>query len=317
MVNYEEGKFVTSPHQLQDGEVFTAHGRSEILLMAGTYMRLERSAEIQMASTRLTHPAIELRAGIVSIEASTIAKDSDAVFSWGDYRDDKAIILEHKGLYRFEISDSGDALKVMVQSGQLHIPDSSTTLKDGQELILTSKGITEQTKFDKKSQDDFDVWSASRTGTLSAASYRTASSLSAYPPGSSMWAFNSYMGMYTFLPYGGMVMSPYGSYGYYWPGNVYNYYPPYYGGGGYGYYASAPVRTVPGVGGQNGGIGGARPAPRVGIGSTSGSSTARSGAMMSSGSSGSSVGTSSSLSGSGGGGTHAGGTSLGGGTRGR
>jgi len=320
MVNYEEGKFVTSPHQLQDGEVFTAHGRSEILLMAGTYMRLERSAEIQMASTRLTHPAVELRAGIVAIEASTIAKDSDAVFSWGDYRDDKAIILEHKGLYRFEISDSGDALKVMVQSGQLHIPDSSTTLKDGQELILTSKGITELAKFDKKAQDDFDVWSSSRTGTLSAASYRSASSLSAYPPSSSMWAFNSYMGMYTFLPYGGMVMSPYGNYGYYWPGNVYNYYPPYYGGGGYGYYASAPVRTVPGVGGQNGGIGGARPAPRVGIASVGGASNGRSGAMVA-GSGSSGVSSSSVLPSAGGAGMHAGGTSVGGGagggTRGR
>src|ERR1022692_1639034 len=279
LVNYEEGKFATSPHQLQDGEIFAAHGRSEILLMPGTYMRLERSAEIQMASTRLTHPAVELRSGLIAIEASTMAKDSDATFSWGDYRDDKAIILEHKGLYRFEISDQGDALKVMVQSGQLHIPDTSTTLKDGQELVLTSKGVSDQAKFDKKTRDDFDLWSASREGALSVASYRSASALSAYYPGQNVWAFNSMMGMYTFLPFGGMVMSPYGGYGYYWPGNVYNYYPPYYGGG-YGYYGGgSPYRAVPGVGGQNGGIAGARPAPRAPIGNASGGLSAGRGSV--------------------------------------
>jgi hypothetical protein len=270
LVNYEEGKFATSPHQLQDQEIFRAQGRAEILLMPGTYMRLERSAEIQMASTRLMHPAVELRSGLVAIEASTIAKDSDATFSWGDYRDDRAILIEHKGLYRFEVSDQGDALKVMVQNGQLHISGTSTTLHDGQELILSSKGISDLAKFDKKSRDDFDLWATSRAGTLSVASYRSASTLSSYAPGSNVWAFNSWMGMYTFLPYGGFIGSPYGGYGYYWPGNVYNYYPPSYGYYG-GYNGYNPPYRLAGPGGQNGGISAApRPAPRVPIGGNNG-----------------------------------------------
>jgi len=268
LVNYEEGKFASSPHQLRDQEIFSASGRAEILLMPGTYMRLERGAEIQMASTRLTHPAVELRSGLVAIEASAVAKDSDATFSWGEYRDDKAIIIEHKGLYRFDVSNQGNDLKVMVQNGQLHIPGTSTTLRDGQELILGSKGVSDFAKFDKKSRDDFDLWAASRAGTLSVASYRSASTLSAYAPGASVWAFSPFMGIYTFLPFGGLVMSPYGMYGYYWPGNVYNYYPPSFGYGSFGGYGYAPPYRLAGPGGQNGGVAGAtpRPAPRVPVG---------------------------------------------------
>ena len=315
LVNYEEGKFATSPHQLQAGEIFAAHGRSEILLMPGTYLRLERSAEIQMTSTALTHPVVELRSGLVAVEASDVAKDSEATFAWGDYRDEKAIVVDHKGLYRFEVSDQGDALKVMVQTGHLRIPGSSTILKDGQEAVLGSTGVSDLAKFDKKSRDDFDLWSASRAGTLSVASYRSASSLSAYSPGYSVWAFNSWMGMYTFLPYGGFVGSPYGGYGYYWPGNVYNYYPPYYGGS-YGGYGSQPPYRLAGPGGQNGGVSGPRPAPRVPIGNSgsngnsydANSSRAGAGSMFAGSGSSSAV-----SSGSSGGGMHAGPVSSGGG----
>ena len=54
MVNYEEGVRAVSPRQLQEGEVFSTPNRSEVLMMPGTFLRLERSAEIRMLATSVT-----------------------------------------------------------------------------------------------------------------------------------------------------------------------------------------------------------------------------------------------------------------------
>jgi len=252
LVNYEEGVQAASPRQLQEGEIFSSPNRAELLMMPGAYLRLERSAEARMLSTSVSHPEVELLSGLASVEVNEMAKESSLSLSWGDYRDAQAISLTHRGLYRFEVSQDGSSMKVMVQTGQLRI--GSASLKDGENVVLSAGHMTSVSKFDRKLKDDFDIWAANRDQVQSVASYRTATAVgSSYYPGSGYmgsgysgsgygmggmgfgtWAFNPMMGFFTYLPYG-MMTSPWGYY-YYSPGQV-GYYPfPSYGYGyGYGY----------------------------------------------------------------------------------
>src|SRR5208282_1373901 len=82
LVNYEEGVQAASPRQLQEGEVFSTPNRSELLMMPGAYLRLERSAEVRMISTSVSHPEVELLGGLVSVEVNELAKESDLSVSW-------------------------------------------------------------------------------------------------------------------------------------------------------------------------------------------------------------------------------------------
>jgi hypothetical protein len=243
LVNYEEGVQAASPRQLQEGEVFSTPNRSELLMMPGAYLRLERSAEVRLLSTSVSHPAVELLSGLVSVEVNEMTKESSLTLNWGDYRDAQGITIAHRGLYRFEVAQDGSSLKVMVQTGQLHIGDKM--MKDGEGVLLSPGRVASAGKFDRKLRDDFDIWAANRDQVQSVASYRTASAVgSTYYAGSGFmggmgygtWAFNPMMGFFTYLPFG-MVTSPWGYY-YYSPGQV-GYYPfPYYGygyGSGYGY----------------------------------------------------------------------------------
>src|SRR5208282_5553223 len=165
-----------------------------------------------------------------------------------------------RGLYRFEVSQDGGSLRVMVQTGQLRV--GSSLLKDGEDVVLSPGHVSSVSKFDRKLRDDFDIWAAGRDQLQSVASYRTASAVgSSYYPGFGTWAFNPMMGFFTYLPYG-MMTSPWGYY-YYSASQVGNYPCPSYGYGlgysnycggygsgygyGYGYYGGGnrtPVQTA-------------------------------------------------------------------------
>jgi len=250
LVNYEEGVQATSPRQLQEGEIFSTPNRSELLMMPGAYVRLERSAEVRMISTSVTHPEVELLGGLISVEINEMPKESSLALAWGDYHDAQSISITHRGLYRFETSQDGASLKVMVQTGQLRV--GASMLKDGEEVVLSSGRASSVSKFDRKLRDDFDIWAAGRDQLQSVTSYRTASAVgNAYYPAFGTWAFNPLMGFFTYLPYS-MITSPWGFY-YYSPQMV-GYYPfPYYGYGygygyPYGYYGGgSPVRSTIGT----------------------------------------------------------------------
>jgi hypothetical protein len=157
LVNYEEGVQASSPRQLQEGEVFSTPNRSELLMMPGVYVRLERSAEVRMLSTSVSHPEVELLNGLVSIEVNELPKESSMSVSWGDYHD---IPVAHRGLYRFEVAQDGSSLRVMVQTGQLRF--GNTNLKDGEDIVLASGHVGSVSKFDRKLKDDFDLGSQPR-----------------------------------------------------------------------------------------------------------------------------------------------------------
>lgn len=251
-INFQEGKARTDHRQLQEGEKFVAEaGRTEVLLTPGVFLRLEQNAEINMLSNSLLRPKAELVEGTVGVEVSEVAKESNISLTWRD----KTFVFRHKGLYRFDTSNS-NRLVVSVYDGELDLP-SGGTLKKGHRTEVSPEGISTAINFDRKALDSFDLWSSERSYELSAASYRAANSMRSLRLPGSIWAYNSYLDAYTFLPYGNYLYSPWG-FPYFSPRTVWQY--PGYGygyGSGYGYGGGRNV-VVP---------------PRTGGGSSSGSGT--------------------------------------------
>jgi len=224
-LNYQQGRSPNSmeSRHIQEGETFASENRrSEILLTPGTFLRLDRHAEINMIAASLVQPAFELITGTASVEAAEIAKDGRIAMTWKD----KTFVFRHKGLYRFDASE--DHLVVSVYDGQLELP-GNVTLKKGQRVEMRPGGYSTLAKFDRKSLDSFDLWSSARTYQVSTASMRTASAYSGRQR-VSMWAYSSLLGGYTFLPYS-FLYSPWG-YAYYSPRTYWENIRPVYQGQG-------------------------------------------------------------------------------------
>ena len=252
-LNYQEGQRAQARRQIQEGEGFqSGRSRAELLLTPGSFLRLERGAEIRMLSTRLSDPQVELIDGTVGLEVVEFPKGSHLAMVWGDYRDDRAFLVAHKGIYRFQAQNG--ALRLWVENGSLKLPGSGVTLKKGHWVEFNSAGVAPVAKFNTKAKDAFDLWSSNRAGVLSAASYRSAHSYNPNGFRTSIWAFSSFLGYYTFLPYSGFINSPWG-YSFYSPRYVWIYSPGYGPGRG-------SVMPMPGTGsGQPGGGSPAASAP--------------------------------------------------------
>jgi len=196
VVNYEEGRQLSSPRQLHEGEYFSEPVRTEILLTPGTFLRLERNSEIQMLSTRLDSPAFELVNGVASLEIMELPKEVKVQMAFGDFKDDRMLEVDHKGIYRFEVSSDGSAMMAMVEKGELRMPGGKI-LKDGEQTSLSSAtggALGASAKFDKKVRDDFDIWSAERSELLGVSSYRASQGVTSYG-GNPYYGFSSLGGL--------------------------------------------------------------------------------------------------------------------------
>ena len=259
-LNYQQGRSKMDHRHIQEGETFASEAaRSEILLTPGTFVRLDRHAEISMIASSLVQPAFELITGTANIEVAEVPKDSRIAMTWKD----KTFIFRHKGLFRFDASE--DHLMVSVYDGRLDLA-GNLTLKKGQRVELRPEGFSTVAKFDRKAFDSFDLWSSARTYQVSNASMRSASVYSGRQS-SSLWAYSSFLGGYTFLPYS-YCYSPWG-YAYYSPRTVWVYTRPSYQSqpdsrgfsgrgsgmpsGGYSNSGGGTVGGTPLVGGSSGG----------------------------------------------------------------
>jgi hypothetical protein len=127
------------------------------------------------------------------------------------------------GVYRIN-APAGGPLEVVVEKGRAAV--GGTLIKGGKVARVSGAGV-EVTKFDKKSRDDFDLWSRERGKELARANeklsrraVRSAFALGNYDniygrsyDANGLWFFNASARCYTFLPFGYGWRSPYG-YGY-------------------------------------------------------------------------------------------------------
>jgi hypothetical protein len=242
-------------------------GRAEILLNPGSYLRLSANTEFVFSDTRIYMLGLKLMRGSAIIEASVIVEAITVVTPKGEFP------LINGGLYRFNI-DANESSEILTRKGKLLV--GGVVVKEGKKAIVAT-GAPAITSFDKKVEDDFDLWSKERARVIVAANkklsdraLRRSSSLSM---SGNSWVFNPFTGSYTFLPGFWGVASPYG-FGYSscnphsrWR----NWNPEYRGGGGSGYTGGGT-----GGGGSTGG-GGNTSGGGIGRGSNGGTSAPPSG----------------------------------------
>ncbi len=228
---------------LRDGDVVKtgADGHVEILLNPGSYLRLSENTELVFTDTALDALNLKLVRGAAIVEASVVEEPIAVVTSGAEYS------IQEKGLYRINVNQDGSS-EIFVRNGKVMV--AGTKVKKGKKaLIAGSTPVV--TKFDKKEETTFDLWSKDRARTLIAAnkqlSNRRLKSTLANSNVLGMWLYDPVMGFCTFLPGYGGFSSPYG-----WGYSRYN---PYWYNYGWGY-SGGYYNGGSSSGGQNTGTGG-------------------------------------------------------------
>jgi hypothetical protein len=238
-INYIEGEAFLNNDPLSDkglrarflsanDVLSTDHGKAEVLLSPGVFLRLGGNSQVRMVSPSLLDAQVEVNRGEVMLEAAGLIKGNNVhVIDHGS-----TTIIDKNGLYRFTADDPPTAA-VLDGKALVTLGDRKVNLKKGRETIL-AENLKEE-KFDTKRDDELYAWSNVRSAYEAAASYRVSqtaynSGLGAglngfYNPG---WYWDNGFSSWAWLPGTGAFYSPFG-YGFYSPGLV----------------AYAPVVTVP------------------------------------------------------------------------
>jgi len=245
-INYAEGEVTLNgapvgTHQsgdlaMQAGQVLsTAHGKAEVLLSPGAYLRLGDNSSVRMVSAGLSDPRVEVLKGEAMLEVDY--KPKLAGLNVTTRGADAQILKE--GIYRFD-ADRGiaaviDGKETVAENGQ------SKEIGRGKQLSLNGEPL-KAVSFDRKAEDDLYRWSDVRSSYESEVNASSAQMAYGYGPG---WFWNPWFGSYAWLPVNGYFYSPFG----------YPFYSP-----GFGFYGGRRFY------GYGGGVRGFAAAPRIGGG---------------------------------------------------
>jgi len=239
----------------------TGQGYAEVLLTPGAFLRIGNNSEIRLISSGLIDTKVALVHGSAMVEAADVVKGSLIEVSTSN----ATTQIERKGLYSFDANQQ--SVRVLDGKARVIAGPTSTTLKKGDQVLLTSDNPLKKRDFDvKRAQtDQLYVWSKVRSQDEAQANVSAASEIASnggwYGPG---WYWDAGWDSYAFLPGYGILGSPFG-WAYYSPGFVYA--APVWGRGyfhGRGYpnrvYAGrgfhGGMNGVHATGGMHGGMGG-------------------------------------------------------------
>ena len=232
MINYIEGSALLAGEPvtqksvgslaLDPGQVLsTQHGKAEILLTPGIYLRLDDDSSVRMISPDLTSTQLELQKGRATLEVDEIHPQNDVQIVDGGVPTQ----LLKTGLYEFNADN--DTASVFSGKAAAREPGHRwVVIKSDHELALNEDAREKPQHFDKSaSEDELYNWSSLRSEYLSEANAQLSGyyASAGYAPG---WYWDPWFFGYTFIgPY--PFYSPFG----------WGFYPFGYGGGiGYGYY---------------------------------------------------------------------------------
>jgi hypothetical protein len=228
----------------------TGHGKAEMLLTPGVYLRLGDNSAVRMVEPSLTDTRVDLLHGRALLEVDLLQKENRLAV-----RDGVANVqIAKKGLYEF----NADQPQVAVYDGKavVQTDDKSVDVKKGKELPLTAGAALKPQKFNRNESDDLMAWSKLRSQYLADANAASAQTVVVDNPGwwaGTGWYWNPWYSTWAFLPGSGFLYNPWG-FGFYSPSYFYYNPPLYYGGVG-------RVWTGGVRGPRGGGAVGARPAP--------------------------------------------------------
>jgi hypothetical protein len=210
------GSVVLKPGQ----SLTTGSGKAEILLTPGVFL------------PGLTDTEVRVERGHAMVEVEELHPENDIRVTV----DGAAARILKTGLYDFN-SDTGS---MRVYDGQALVKDGDreVKVKGGRELDFAANGPLKTQKFDRKADEEGDLyrWSSLRSGyvaeaNVDAAGIYATSGWGPWGPGwwGAGWYWDPWFAGYTFIPGDGIFYSPFG-WGFYSPWYVYG--APFYG---YGY----------------------------------------------------------------------------------
>jgi len=264
------------PEVKENAVLRTEHGRAEVLLTRGVYMRVGESASFKMLTNRLIDTRLEVLTGSAIVEADEIVKDNNLTILAGE----ATVSVNKHGLFRFDMSTG--SIKVFDGTASVMV-NGETVLVGAGRMLKMEAGKPVIDKFNKEETDALDNWSKRRAeqiahanpssakqvydagcgpygnGRYSASNWAAVNTTNptspCYNPCNS-WRYNPWYGIVTYIPCGANIYSPYG-YRYWAPSNVMRaYYVPTrpsqgMGGGGFG-----AGNNFPSMGNTSGGYSG-------------------------------------------------------------
>lgn len=193
---------------MKEGDTLsTRAGRAEILLNAGSILRIGEDSSFNLVSAGLTDTRVKLEAGMIVVEVADLPKETSATLEVNGQQ----IALRKRGLYEFAAESPS---RIRVYEGELEIAKASgepvRISKERQYDLASSNAVV--TKFDADSDNSVLYrWGARRARTMMAANQttpRTSVSFSNIGVYNGVWAFNPLVGMYSYFPQSGFY-SPY------------------------------------------------------------------------------------------------------------
>jgi len=200
----------------------TEQGRGEVLLNAGTYLRMGEASSFKLDSADLENTRLTLLSGTVLIEVADLPKDVSATLDiLGSH-----VALRKRGLYEFTAEKPGN---VRVYDGEISLTSEGATpikITKGREIAFNALS-SGPGKFDEKLTSSLYNWGSHRAiyiaqvnQSAAQAAYAGGLNSALIPLGSlgtmgmlgyrGMWVFNPLFGMYTYLPMRGYGYSPFG-----------------------------------------------------------------------------------------------------------
>jgi len=235
-INYVEGRASIGNQELSSSSIGsiqlqaeqslnTQAGKVELLLVPGTFLRVDDDSSVKMLNPGLANTQVEIVKGRAMVEATDINKDNNIRV---DENGVTTRILKN-GLYSFDSNQQ--TIRVFKGKAELLVNDKKIDLGRERELLLNASAKLKARDFDARNyEDDFFRWSALRSGYLSEASIDQARIYVNGGPGWSGpgWYWDPWFSCYTFVPGAGIFYSPFG-WGFYSPFAVYRS-PFFYGG---------------------------------------------------------------------------------------
>lgn len=278
---------------LQSGQVLsTRHGRAEILLTPGVFLRIGHNSAVQMVNPDLIKTQVRLTNGKATVEVDALYKQNHLEIA----QDHVVTRLEKPGLYEFD-ANGGVVRTFKGRARVFGNPTHPTKVKTSHEVTLPAAAASGDTpvamhklraeRFNRGRAENSDallMWSRLRSKYLAQANAQLAYEYAGYPGFVPGWYWNPWGMGYTWIPGYGMYWNPFGM-GFYSP--IYmSYQYPY---GGYGVSSTSTSnggrvtagRHFHGAAGYNGGPHGrfqGGPVRAIGSGATFGGGGAGGGA---------------------------------------
>lgn len=226
-VNYggkEAQALPRASERLRPGEAIrTEHGKAELLLTPGTFLRIGNFSEAEMLSRSLENTRVKVVKGMALVDAEAGYKNDLTIMM-----DGTRTRIEKRGLYGF---DAGrETIGVLRGKAEVYAGDSRFRLKGNHQLRVGGRGRLRVRKLDKRAFKSTALYRWNRVRERYEARARKsvrqaiANTGRWYGPG---WYWSGFWGFYTYVPSRGWFAGPY-----FGPYNG-PYYAPYYGSWGW------------------------------------------------------------------------------------